>query len=453
MYRRAAGCTFGLEMFPKHPVLLVAGLALLLAPGSVRAQELVVNGGFESYTQCPAFLGQVDGYVDDWVRTGLGSTDYHNACGWNSHASRTGDGHLGMIPYDSSPDYREYATGRLVSPLEAGQTYRLEFWVILSEGRLHAIQEMSAWFTDTEPSFVGSGPPMGVTPQVVHSGGILDDKVDWMRVSETFVAAGGEQYITLGNFFSDADTTWEFFGCCGQHGAYYHLDDVSLRLESSQPAVSVTCARIGDRCSADAALDGDGALDFGEELDVEITVENTGSLDLSNWSGRLEVLGAEILSPAGGLLAIPSLPIGATETLAAVLRIPLPEEGATCGQAVDLSVVEQVSDGGFSFPDSTLPDCDTTVDGCAECRPICLYRGDVTSRLPHEPARDEIYQVRDALDVALIGDPLQCPFADGDQEPDPAALDNGFALNLYQVDRPLSSLRLEKSGSTIRFRF
>jgi hypothetical protein len=440
-------------MRARSPFLAALLAGAWLAAGPAAAQELVLNGGFEEYSICPGFLGQVDGHLDGWVRTGLGSTDYHNACGFNTRAARTGDGHLGLIPYDSSENYREFATGRLTAPLEAGQTYRLEFWVILSEGRLHAIQELSAWFTDYEPSFGGSGPPPGVVPQVVHSGGILSDKENWMRVSETFTAAGGEEFITLGNFYPDAETTTEFFGCCGQHGAYYHLDDVSLRLESSQPSVELSCAILGDRCPDDPVLDGDGRLDFGELLEVEITVTNTGSLDLTDWSGRLEVGGAEVEAPAGGLLGIASLPVGASETLPATLRIPLPEEGATCGQAVDLSVVEQTAAGGFGFPDATLPGCETTLDGCAECRPTCLHRGDVTGLRPHDPPRAEAYQARDPRDVALPGDPLACPFVDGDLEPDAGALSNGVALSLYQVNRPVGSLRLEKAGSTIRFRF
>ena len=55
---------------------LVLGSALLSPGGTARAQNLVLNGGFEEYEACPAFLGQVDGYLTGWNRTGLGSTDY-----------------------------------------------------------------------------------------------------------------------------------------------------------------------------------------------------------------------------------------------------------------------------------------------------------------------------------------------------------------------------------------
>ena len=39
-----------------------------LAAGPAAAQELVFNGGFEQYSICPGFVGQVDGHVDGWVQ-------------------------------------------------------------------------------------------------------------------------------------------------------------------------------------------------------------------------------------------------------------------------------------------------------------------------------------------------------------------------------------------------
>lgn len=93
------------------------------------------------------------------------------------------------------------------------------------------------------------------------------------------------------------------------------------------------------------------------------------------------------------------------------------------------------------------------LDGCGDCSPICLHRSDLTSLLPHVPGRSLVYQVRDASDIALVDSEHACPFADGELEPDATPLPNGFALSLYQVDRSIETLRLEKVGATIRFRF
>lgn len=435
-------------------VLAVVAMATALAGATTApAQNLVVNPGFESFSTCPPALGQLTGHCDDWYRTGLGSTDYHNTCGFSTRAPRTGEAHLGLIPFDSSADYREYATGRLQSPLEAGQTYVVEFWVVLSEGRLHAIQEMAAWFTDTMPSFVGSGPQPAVVPQVVHAGGTLEDTENWMRVRGTFVAAGGETWITLGNFFTDTDTTSVFFGCCGQHGAYYHLDDVSVVKDVGTAAVEVACRRLGDVCLEDAALSGDGLVDFGELLELEVDVTNVGDVGLTGYQATVQVTGAALLDPPGGAISVPAIAVGETVTVPVTLQVLDEGEGPGCGETLDLALRGQTAEGGLTFSDDDLTPCDAVVDGCRRCRATCLHRSDVTRLHPHAPTRDVVYAPRGPEDVALRAAQYACPFADGDLEPDATVLVDGTPLVLYQVDRDLDTLRLEKAGSTIRFRF
>src|SRR5687768_14806554 len=89
---------------------LLAALCACLGATSSRAQDLLVNGGFEAYSRCPTGPGVIDGWLDSWHRTSLGSTDFHHQCGFNGHLPRTGLGHVGMLTYDFSPNFREYLT-------------------------------------------------------------------------------------------------------------------------------------------------------------------------------------------------------------------------------------------------------------------------------------------------------------------------------------------------------
>ena len=212
----------------RHAAAGAIALASALAPARDAAAQSIVNAGFESYSRCPTGPGLIDGWLDSWHRTSVASTDYQNRCGFSAHDPRSGEAHVGLLAYDFSANYREYATGQLTTPLVAGHEYRFEMWCILDAGRLHAVAELGAYFSAAQPTWPGTGPPAAIVPQVVNSTGILDDKVQWMLVSETFVAAGGEQFVTIGNFSDDASTTTVFFGCCGQYGAYYHVDDVKL---------------------------------------------------------------------------------------------------------------------------------------------------------------------------------------------------------------------------------
>ncbi len=95
----------------------------------------------------------------------------------------------------------------------------------------------------------------------------------------------------------------------------------------------------------------------------------------------------------------------------------------------------------------------TTPSPCVAAE-ICLWRSDVTSLSPHAPARGAVYLVPpSAEDIHLQGAAYQCPLADGDRERDAGALTNRVPLVLYQINRPVSTLRLAKDGATIRFRF
>lgn len=94
-----------------------------------------------------------------------------------------------------------------------------------------------------------------------------------------------------------------------------------------------------------------------------------------------------------------------------------------------------------------------TPDPCAPALP-CLWRSDVTSLFPHVPARGVVYlSPPNFEDISLQGPSYQCPIATGDLELDAGALTNGLPLVLYQVNRPIGTLTLAKSGPTIRFSF
>jgi len=85
---------------------------------------------------------------------------------------------------------------------------------------------------------------------------------------------------------------------------------------------------------------------------------------------------------------------------------------------------------------------------------VCLYRSNVTVLDPHTPPRDVVYIAPATFEgISLSGLPYQCPFATGDLERDAVAMTNGVPLNVYQVNLPVATLKLVRSGTTIRFEF
>jgi len=194
------------------------------------SQNLVLNADLESYLTCPGF-GQFDSiFVEHWTKPSWGSTDYyHDSCTGIQPVSQvphSGHAYFGIIGYNYGTEYREYATGRLSAPLQAGHAYSVEFYVSLNDGYIQAINELGALFSTTAPGPYSNFLHIPVTPQVENTSGILGSTTIWMLVSGIFTASGGEQYITIGNFHDDSSTTITQVGNVGSYGAYYFVDDV-----------------------------------------------------------------------------------------------------------------------------------------------------------------------------------------------------------------------------------
>jgi hypothetical protein len=199
------------------------------------SQNLVINSSLENYITCPGF-GQFDStYINDWWKPTYGSTDYYNNnCSGIQPVNQiphSGNAYFGIIAYNLGTEYREYATGKLSTPLAAGTQYTVQFYVSLNDGYIQAVNELGAYLSSTMPGPYPNSLHVPVTPQIQNASGILSSTTSWMLVSGSFVAAGGEKYITIGNFNDDLSTTITLVGTTGSYGAYYFVDDISVSAE------------------------------------------------------------------------------------------------------------------------------------------------------------------------------------------------------------------------------
>lgn len=240
-----------------------------LAPNdSSQLVNLVYNGSFEEYRHCPRKVDAVGilTLVEGWYQPTRGSADYFNVCGsrecgvpsnkLGQQMPHDGDGYCGI--YCSKNDYREYLQTRLRRKLHSGDSIRLTFWASLSEESTGAVATLGALFTqesisDTVRSIFLAKEQEYLTddifqtiarpyvPQVVNSfDSTITNTRDWQCISGIFVAQGGEQYITIGNFnlaeqsgYADYDSLTRLLP-----GAYYYIDDVSVRCLNCPPPVA-----------------------------------------------------------------------------------------------------------------------------------------------------------------------------------------------------------------------
>ncbi|MCO5269215.1 MAG: gliding motility-associated C-terminal domain-containing protein [Brumimicrobium sp.] len=238
---------------------------LVIIPIHIFSQNLVVNPSFEiTNTNCSQMGGESfrqdldpswDNANSNIPGDSCSSSDLFSACnvipilntpapthmpnsvlGWQM--SRTGTRHAGIILYDApfgiSSNYREYLQGHTTSPLVAGQTYCVSFYISLANEVAYATENIGVYFTNTHylRDACAQGSRINVTPQLTNTCGIITDTMGWKRLQWDYTATGGEQYFIIGNFDNDANTNQITFGS-GQSAfmnpyAYYYIDDVSI---------------------------------------------------------------------------------------------------------------------------------------------------------------------------------------------------------------------------------
>lgn len=230
--------------------------------------NLVFNGSFEEYRFCPKRVDAVGILinVDGWYQPTKGSADYFNTCGGREcgvpknklgeQLPHDGEGYCGI--YCSKNDYREYLQTRLRRKLRAGDSIRLTFFVSLSEQSTGAVATLGGLFTkediyDTVRSIllhkeyetlsddIFQVIATTYTPQVMNPPDVpLTDTRNWQCVTGIFVADGGEQYITLGNFntaersgYVEPDSLVQLLP-----GSYYYIDDVFVECLNCEPPIA-----------------------------------------------------------------------------------------------------------------------------------------------------------------------------------------------------------------------
>lgn len=222
-------------------------------------QNVVPNPDFEIFGGCPGAQSQIANATGWDNPAGSGtSSDYFNACNGSvgtgcgnvsvpnnfcgNVPANSGDGYVGVIGYYTScPNCREYVEAFLTTPLVAGTTYDIGFWVRPAELNRYVI-DLIGMNIQVGPHNQPGNQPILLTPTL--ESGMVDDLTTWTLVSGTYTALGGENSVCLGVFHDNVDLNVVDLGASASAcalanaGGHYLIDDVYIT--ESNDSLNVT---------------------------------------------------------------------------------------------------------------------------------------------------------------------------------------------------------------------
>ena len=173
-----------------------------------------------------------------WTGTN-NSTDYFNSCAPPCSISvpcqssisfqyaKTGDAFAGMwFLNGSGMVYREYLQTKLLDTLLPSMCYKVSFFLNNHNSTKYAVNNFGVHLSNNSYTTTWGPPPY--IPQILgFNNEIINDTLNWIEISGLYIANGGEEYITIGNFSDNANTDIDT-GNGISLGAYYFIDDVSV---------------------------------------------------------------------------------------------------------------------------------------------------------------------------------------------------------------------------------
>lgn len=225
-------------------------IIIWIAPYSAAQVNLIPNPGFEdqhSIGVCWPDTTQLGMWPNSWIYPTSATVAYcyvgncypQSGVPQNLYGNQIPKEGLAYMFFSVASDttwdfWRAYIQAKLIQPLEVGHNYCFSVYVSQSDSSARATDDFGAYFSDTAVHLVGYE-NLPFNPQVQNEQErYLDSKEDWMLVSGSFIASGGEEYVTIGNFLDSTNTTWIFTPPYGQQNfgwlwtAAYYVDMVSL---------------------------------------------------------------------------------------------------------------------------------------------------------------------------------------------------------------------------------
>jgi OOP family OmpA-OmpF porin len=227
------------------------------------AQNLVPNPGFEEYFSCPQSFNKNKGIskiAPHWNSPSYGTPDLYNTCNTYNMGKQnvtgetspySGEGFAGIMTWESKKGYREYLQTELIEPLKANHTYIISFRYQLSSYSKYSIDRIG-FVLSTSAFFFNQDVALSFPPPTYTA--IKDKALDpytgtWELLQTEYTAKGTERFLTIGNFYTNADTKATHISVRTtmepmlEFAAYYYIDEVSVIEKKTETPL----AQLGER--------------------------------------------------------------------------------------------------------------------------------------------------------------------------------------------------------------
>ena len=209
--------------------------------------NFVTNPGFETITACPlAVVGNDDiSFAIPWqnppANPAQSSADLLNTCtlGNLSNTPHTGSSNGLIALFYETCEYREYLQAPLNQVLVAGKCYQASMYMQVQYTSRALIDSVGMYFSIGAPlqgnpncALPANGVPgqglISANPQVKNDASVDMTAYSWQLVTGTFIATGGEDYLTIGNFAPDVNLNPVYISPFPDKSAVYIFDDICL---------------------------------------------------------------------------------------------------------------------------------------------------------------------------------------------------------------------------------
>lgn len=224
--------------------------------------NFIENGSFESTKGKLKGLGGID-IAEGWFSPTSAKADVfinenkipEIATGANKFGKeepKNGDKYAGIVAFSYGDKMqRTYLSKEMKYPMQKGMKYCVSMYVSLAELSKYASNQLAFQFTSKalqQEKGALIGPSHILHPQKK----VISASYGWEKICGTYVAEGGEKFVTIGNFTNNEGTKNEKTGKTTFKGipviaAYYYIDDINIL--QTDPKKNCDCGGNQDQVS------------------------------------------------------------------------------------------------------------------------------------------------------------------------------------------------------------